>query len=371
MVDLTRITNRILARDSAPPARVEDSLDAFGSESAPALRPGWTPPLTPRARKALVIATAAIAVIASGGYALRGWKAGDVAAASASVTIESLPAGAEVFAGGASKGKTPLTLVVPPGDHEFQLVHEGRSKSLRATAREGTSVVHHVEWDPAPPPVASRRASLRITTDPANLRVTVNGVAKGQSPLTLADVKPGRHRIQVAGTSGTIERSVEVKEGEAAAVIVAASSPRAAPASTAGWLKIASPVALQVNEGKEIIGTSASSRIMLPTGRHDLVLSNAELGFTEKRSVQIGPGDNATLKVQLPDAPLSINAQPWAEVWVDGVRVGETPIGNHLVRIGVHEILFRHPELGQRTQTVTVTLHKPARVTVEMRKPGS
>jgi len=70
----------------------------------------------------------------------------------------------------------------------------------------------------------------------------------------------------------------------------------------------------------------------------------------------------------MPNAPLSINAQPWAEVWVDGNRIGETPIGNHQVRIGSHEIVLRHPDLGERRQSVTVTLTTPARVSVDMRK---
>jgi hypothetical protein len=42
-----------------------------------------------------------------------------------------------------------------------------------------------------------------------------------------------------------------------------------------------------------------------------------------------------------------------------------------MVRLGSHEIVFRHPELGERRQTVIVTLGSPARVSVDMRKPGS
>jgi hypothetical protein len=55
-------------------------------------------------------------------------------------------------------------------------------------------------------------------------------------------------------------------------------------------------------------------------------------------------------------------------VFVDGERVGETPIGNLPRRIGTHEIVFRHPELGERRETVVIAVGKPARVGVDLRK---
>ena len=362
----------IPARGPHSTPRVEDSLDAFGSENSPVVnepaRPRFALPL---GRIGLTVALAVIAVLALGGYAIRSWRPMKVEASSASLTIESLPAGADVLAGGAWKGKTPLTLAVTPGEHEFELLHNGHRKALRAVARAGAAVVHHVEFE-GPAGEAPRRASLRITTEPSRLRVVVNGVTKGVSPLTVEDIPAGTHRVQVIGTSGTLERKVEVAAGESASVIIAAAPPASKPAGpAAGWLTVTSPVALQVAEGKDIIGTSAASKIMLPTGRHDLVLTSAELGFTEKRSVQITAGQSASLRVQLPNAPLSINAVPWAEVWIDGVRIGETPIGNHAVRLGPHEVVFRHPEFGEKRQTVTVSLTKPARLSVDMRKSGS
>ena len=66
-------------------------------------------------------------------------------------------------------------------------------------------------------------------------------------------------------------------------------------------------------------------------------------------------------------APLSINARPWAEAWIDGERVGETPIGTLMRPIGRHEVVLRHPELGERRVPVVITLAQPARVSVDFR----
>jgi serine/threonine-protein kinase len=84
--------------------------------------------------------------------------------------------------------------------------------------------------------------------------------------------------------------------------------------------------------------------------------------------VHVTAGKTAATKVDLPNGTLSLNAQPWAEVFVDGERVGDTPIGNLARRIGTHEIIFRHPELGERRETVVITVGKPARVGVDLRK---
>ena len=57
-----------------------------------------------------------------------------------------------------------------------------------------------------------------------------------------------------------------------------------------------------------------------------------------------------------------------ARMRIDGEKVGETPIGNLPVRIGPHEVVFRHPELGEQRHAVTVTMSNPARLSVDMRQ---
>jgi hypothetical protein len=108
---------------------------------------------------------------------------------------------------------------------------------------------------------------------------------------------------------------------------------------------------------------------MLASGRHDLLLTNPTLGISERRSVQVASGARVALRIDLPKVPMNINALPWADVWIDGTRVGETPIANHAVSLGAHDLVFRHPEFGERRQSVTVTMGTPARVSVDMRRP--
>jgi len=63
-----------------------------------------------------------------------------------------------------------------------------------------------------------------------------------------------------------------------------------------------------------------------------------------------------------------VNALPWATVLLDGKEIGTTPVANLDVPLGTHELVFRHPQFGERKQTVVVTAKAPVRVVQDLRK---
>jgi hypothetical protein len=103
---------------------------------------------------------------------------------------------------------------------------------------------------------------------------------------------------------------------------------------------------------------------MMPTGRHELELVNSALQFRSPLAVTIEAGKVVTPTVAIPEGKLSVNAIPWAEVFIDGHNVGTTPLANLAVPIGTHEVVWRHPQLGERRQPVTVAAQTPARTGV-------
>jgi hypothetical protein len=143
----------------------------------------------------------------------------------------------------------------------------------------------------------------------------------------------------------------------------------AAPgAPVSGWVSVDAPVEVQVFEDGRLLGTSQTDRIMVAAGRHELELANETLSYRATRVVQVPPGRVAPVRVELPRGTMSLNALPWAEVWIDGQKVGETPIGNLSVSIGPHEVVFRHPQFGEQRHAATVTLAGPTRLSVDLRK---
>ena len=79
-------------------------------------------------------------------------------------------------------------------------------------------------------------------------------------------------------------------------------------------------------------------------------------------------GKTTAIRIDPPKASVSVNARPWAEITLDGKSLGETPIANVLVSVGSHEMLFKHPQLGERRQTVVVTATGPNRIAADLTK---
>jgi hypothetical protein len=278
--------------------------------------------------------------------------------------IDSRPRGATIFIDGIANGTTPLKVALPAGEHRLELKLEAASRLIAVNVEAGTTVSHYIELvtSPAPPPVSTGR--LEVASDPPGAQVSIDGAAKGRTPLNLADVQPGEHTVAITNGTSTVNRKVSVTAGNTATVFASLVPVDGA----AGWVTFKSPIPLQIFEAKKLVGSTEAERLMLPVGKHELELVNAELEYRRTMAVQVTAGSTGTASVELPNGTLSINALPWAEVTIGGKPVGTTPLGNLSVLIGSHEIVFRHPQLGEQRRTVKVTATTPARVGVDLNK---
>src|SRR5262249_29266691 len=153
-------------------------------------------------------------------------------------------------------------------------------------------------------------------------------------------------------------------------VIISAAPPKTEEAVvTAGWLAVKTRIPLKGTERGRPIGGTDVDKLILSSGDHDLHPADDRLGFRVTRHVSIAAGKTTTIPaISLPNGSLSLNAMPWADVYIDGTRIGQTPLGNLSLPIGTHEVVFRHPDLGERKETVTLTALAPARLGVDLRK---
>jgi pyruvate/2-oxoglutarate dehydrogenase complex dihydrolipoamide acyltransferase (E2) component len=148
-----------------------------------------------------------------------------------------------------------------------------------------------------------------------------------------------------------------------------AAAPAAAPESAprAGAIDVVSAISLNLSEGGRALGTSGTP-IALPPGRHSIELVREDLGYRAVEVVDVRPGQTTKIQPALPTGAANLNAIPWAEVWIDGQKVGETPLGQVPLTIGSHEVQFRHPDFETQTRTVVVAVGAAARVSVEFKK---
>ena len=151
------------------------------------------------------------------------------------------------------------------------------------------------------------------------------------------------------------------------ASLVVPITPAASAGPVSGWVSVKAPFTMEIREQGRLLGTTDADRLMITAGRHQLDFVSDALGYRSSRVVQVGPGKVSSLTLDLPQGVVNLNAAPWAEVWIDGRRVGETPIGNLSVSIGPHEVVFKHPQLGEKRQAISVTLGAPLRLSVDMK----
>lgn len=266
------------------------------------------------------------------------------------VLIESDIPGAQVMVDG-KRSSTPVMLNVIPG-----------MKSVKVLAPDSASAAAtpaSVTVDPA----TVGAGQVEITSDPAGARITIDGSRRGVTPLTLP-LPPGQHTVLVSDGTTNVSRTVTVVAGGTSTVMAAL-----APAGTvAGWLTLTTPFELQVLEGGNLLGTTSTPKLMLTAGHHDLVLRNTTVGFETKMPVEIQTGKTLISPVTVPNGTISVNALPWATVSLDGKEIGTTPIANLDVPLGTHELTFRHPQFGERKQSVVVTAKAPVRVVQDLRK---
>jgi serine/threonine-protein kinase len=161
----------------------------------------------------------------------------------------------------------------------------------------------------------------------------------------------------------TSTRNVTVAAGATATLVV----PLARVVATSGQVSVQSPIDLEIFVDGTKVGVSSTS-VRLPAGRHTLDLLNAALEFRTSVSVEIPAGGNASAVVTVPKGKLSINALPWADVALDGRPIGQTPLANLDVPIGTHEVIWRHPQLGERRQTVVVKAQTPTNVGMDLNR---
>ena len=143
--------------------------------------------------------------------------------------------------------------------------------------------------------------------------------------------------------------------------------PAAVPPRSGGF-RVTSPIELHVLDGERLLGSSQDGPIITRAGRRELDFVNSVIGYRVRREVDVKPGQITAVTVTIPNGRLNINATPWASVWIDGTPYGDTPLGNLSIAPGEHEIVFRHPQFGERRERTLIRPDTPARVAVNLQR---
>ncbi|MDP6373899.1 MAG: PEGA domain-containing protein [Vicinamibacterales bacterium] len=208
----------------------------------------------------------------------------------------------------------------------------------------------------APVPVAEV-GQLEVTSTPSGARVTIDGARVGRTPITVDDLSIGAHVVRFESPQGTIERTVEVMAGQTAVL---------SEAIYAGWVALFAPVQLDVQLDGRHLGTTEDGRLMVPPGSYTFEVVNERLGVRQRHVLDVEPGAVVARTIDLPPGELTLRAEPWAEVSIDGAPIGRTPLDAVPVAVGTRQILFSHPEFGEKRAVLTVGVTPPIDLHMDM-----
>lgn len=200
---------------------------------------------------------------------------------------------------------------------------------------------------------------LQVDSNPAGVHVVVDGRDRGATPLTLTDLPVGFHVVVLKGDEGSVQRTVTVTADKTTQLNEAIYS---------GWLHVSSPIELQISEGTQGIRLDESNQVLLPPGQHEVRFANSLFGFVDVRTLQVRPGGTTSISIEPPASKLSITTNTPAEVLVDGVLVGGTPLSDFPLAVGTREITVRNAAGAERRSMTTVTV-EPLRLDIDFSKP--
>jgi hypothetical protein len=108
-----------------------------------------------------------------------------------SVTVETSPADAKITVDGISKGPSPCNIDIQAGEHVLEVSLDGY-QPFKQTFRIAAGRSETMKID-----LKELMAELQVVSTPAGAKVYVDNQLKGETPLTISDVKPGALRLRV------------------------------------------------------------------------------------------------------------------------------------------------------------------------------
>jgi hypothetical protein len=267
--------------------------------------------------------------------------------------------------------EAPLPLPVPPG--VLGPVREKRTEPAALPPRARRWDLPVIAWAAVAVGVLAIGEAVFI----GRLLYPESAEADASTPAAVASPQPGRAGTQVH-TSNPVQDQPRLTPLPAP---VTASGPGQLPAFAVangkaplvetqaaavrnGGFRITAPIELHVLDGERLLGSSTNGPIIASAGQHEFEFVNSVIGYRMRQVVNIRPGSVTTVAVKVPNGTLNVNAMPWAAVWIDGNSYGETPLGNLSIVPGEHEVIFRHPQLGERRETALVKADTTTRVAV-------
>jgi PKD repeat protein len=312
--------------------------------------------------------------------------------------LTSVPSGARVFLDSQDFGTTPYKSFVLEGSHAVRLTLSGyndytvpvtivknQQNKVTATLVKATTTPSSTAGTLPVTPPSSATGTLQITTTPDGAAVYLDGGSKGMSPATLSGLAAGSHTVKLTKAGYTdYQATVTVTGGQTTPLnvkLVAGTSPASTttttgvPAGTGSVVVSSSPAGASVNFDGWDKGTTPVTIPQVMAGLHTLTLKKA--GYEDAvRTVTVSGGAVAPVAVTLilqgqqasgtGTGKMTVRSTPeGASVYLDGEKIGTTPVTVPGVKAGIHRVLLTLQGYNDNSQTIEISSGSDKEISVD------
>jgi hypothetical protein len=265
-----------------------------------------------------------------------------------SITVTSDPAGAAISLNGNYRGTTPLTIPnVPPGTYTIRAELPGyEPQSVVNSVIAGQETVQRFTLQKIVQP-----GSVTVLSTPSGSSIYLDGEYEGRTPVTLSDIQPGTHTIELDAAGYYDWKTVVSVTGGSSQVVTATLSP--IPVATTGWIDVSSkpPGATIYLDGvaKGLTPAQGSKTLEgVKPGDHTVKLQlSGYQDYTTTVSVRADTTSSVTASltaVSVATGTLSVATSPsGANVFVDNVFQGISPVTLTGIPAGVRTVKIQLP----------------------------
>ncbi len=265
------------------------------------------------------------------------------------VRIESEPAGADVYINDNFVGKTPITTRLSGKDGEQKRI---------VLKKEGFKPVNSTfffskDLKKLKYTLQSLYTTMSVVTEPPQTTVFVNGKESCVTPCEIK-IDTSKENVLLFKAEGYKDKTIVLKPGEILTnkvVLDVIKQPAYLVLDTEFPVKLY----LKTNKGWKYLGNfSGGKTVKLEAGTVKLKVENKQYFYSQVFIEELMGNKKNYLKLPPLGFIRKIDVAPlYAEVYIDGISVGETPIFNIKIVAGTHKIKFVSPD-NNKVKEITV-----------------
>jgi serine/threonine-protein kinase len=136
---------------------------------------------------------------------------------------------------------------------------------------------------------------------------------------------------------------------------------------TTGFISVTTEPPADIFLGKKKLGRGSIERAKVPAGKHKLKVVLRK-GTQRTMAVNIKRGGHVEKSVAFGSGTLRIVVLPWANVWVDGKKKGQTPMPSMELMEGFHQVRLVNDQIGKdQTKKVKIQPGKESLLRIDWR----